>query len=181
MSSEVESPAARRWRFIRAIRSLSCPNAAAGLLQDFELLVRDEERSEQQELAALIRGLESLEADDGPVTVRAGEPVQDDDDPTLLSELESLPDHEYDTLLEWALNTLPPPSFGAATMRAVDLLESRRRTLIGWLAQAAEEAFELGDAGTARRMGSLCSVAVVRLLLDHVPGSGTNERTVGDA
>ncbi len=147
MSNE-ESPAARRHRFAYAIRNLSSVDAAAQLLEAFE-----------REIIVPLDDLPSPLDD-----------LEEGDVPWELAELESLPDWTYETLLEFAITRRPAPSFhfeGEAqprVMRAHDLLSGRKYELIGILAMACEQAWNLGDKRAVTAMSALCETAVLQVV-----------------
>lgn len=82
--------------------------------------------------------------------------------PGLLSEIEQLPDWDPRTLLQWALDRAPTPNYGAKVLHAQDLLDGRQRQLAGWLSEAAEQAYCLGDGATATALGRLSNEWLVR-------------------
>jgi hypothetical protein len=84
--------------------------------------------------------------------------------PWELCEIKSLPDWSHVTPLGWAVQRRDAPTFREATMRAEDLLDCRRFELIGALALACEQAFELGDAKTCHAMSRLCQSAVMQVI-----------------
>jgi hypothetical protein len=140
--TDPESPAARRHRIAREMRAAYSIDAAAQLLEAHE-----------SDLLAF-EDLDALDAVDLPFE---------------LCDLESLDDWSYETLLAHAVSRRPAPAFrrdgkAPCVMRADDLLDCRRYDLIGLLALAAEQAFEIGDAKTCKMMSVLCQDAIVRVI-----------------
>lgn len=176
-SDEHESPAARRHRFARAIRSAPAADAAAGLLEAFEIIVTTEAH-DRIELLTGPAGALDPDAVDVDLT-----------DITELAEVEALPDWSYVTLLSHAIRRRPAPSFqfeGEAhprTMRADDLLSCRKYQLAGLLAQCTEQAWNLGDAKTVTAMVHLTQMAVRQCIGEAAlrVGLGAGDENVGDA
>lgn len=139
-----ESPAARRHRIARAVRSASTLDAAADLLQELDALV---------------------DLTPSPAPADALDVV---DVPWELAEMESLPDWTMTTLVQFVLDRRPAPSCvlngETRTMRAQDLLASRKYELIGLLARAAEQAWDLGDAHAVKAMAELAELACVQVI-----------------
>lgn len=155
--TDTESPAARRHRFARTLRALSTVDAAAQLLEAYER--------------------ECARAAPSPA-----DPLDDVDIPWELAEIESLPDWTYATLLQFAIDRRPAPSFqfegdlAPKVMHAKDLLAGRRYELIGLLAMAVEQAWNLGDKRATTAMAHLCEAAVVQV----IGGAGLHAVLGGD-
>jgi len=157
-----ESPAARRHRFARTLRSLPTVDAAAQLLEAFERETIQRAK-DGRELSARV----SVQA---PSPAAIADALNDVDIPWELAEVESLPDWTYETLLDFAIKRLPAPSYQfegepyPRVMRAHDLLAGRKYELIGVLAMATEQAWNLGDNKAVKAMSQLCQTAVLRVV-----------------
>lgn len=83
--------------------------------------------------------------------------------PRLLDELRELP-KTYAALLAWALARRPEPSRTDRSLRATDLLNLRRHSVIGWLAIAAEAAWEQGRQLEAAELWGAVQTATLQLI-----------------
>ena len=155
--TDAESPAARRHRIARAVRAASTLDAAAQLLTELH-----------PDATAAVDELDAVDV------------------PWELAEIESLSDWTYDTLLKFAIDRRSAPSCIqdglTKTMRASDLLASRKYELVGLLALASEQAWALGDGAACHAMAQLCELALTRTIggaaltaafgADDAPGEG---------